>query len=286
MASTPAPDATTQTTGPDPLLIAHRGFAGVHPENTVAAVERAVEGPDHRAADAVEIDVMPSATGEVVVFHDTSPARVTDAPATLADRPIWDLPYERLAGLDVLASGEPVPRLADVLSVVPSDVPVNVEFKNPGSADVRIGQSLEDSAFERHRRRWAQFAESVLAITDDFPHEILVSSFHEPAIAGLRAVDPSVATSFVFHDSIARGLAVARRYDCESVHLPMNMIAGTELFDAGAYGDELDRDLVTVAHEEGRDVTAWTIQNWFQASQLRRAGVDGIITDYPGVLSF
>ena len=292
MASRPRTKRTNPEARYRPTLIAHRGFAGVYPENTVAAVERAatdsVVDPDgnRTGADTIEIDVLPTATGEIVVFHDTAPGRLTDAPPAIADRKIWELPYDRLAEFEVLASGEPVPLLADILAAIPADVAINVEFKNPGFGEVQIGQQLDDDSFERHVGWWRAFAENVLSILDDFPHDVLVSSFHEPAIAAVRAVDPRVPVAFVLRDSIGEGMEIARRYDCEAVHPPMEMIAGTELFDADAYGSEADIDLVELAHEEGREVNVWTIENWYQASQLRQVGVDGLIADYPGVLSY
>lgn len=287
-----------------PTLIAHRGFAGVYPENTVAAVERAVaKGPvgsggslagsdglpgspdgSPGGAEMVEIDVMPTATGEFVVFHDTRPDRLTDAPPTLAEQYIWELSYDQLADLEVLASGESIPLLADVLDAIPPDVAINVEFKNPGSAAVRIGQHLDAAAFERHETLWRSFAAEVGAILSATPHDILVSSFHEPAIAAVRSVEPDLPVAFVFHDSLEGGFEVAHRYDCEAIHPPMEMIAGTALFDADTYDPGVD--IVARAHAKGRAVNAWTVENWHQASQLRQAGVDGIIADYPGVLSY
>jgi glycerophosphoryl diester phosphodiesterase len=290
MASRPREEATDPQERSRPALIAHRGFAGVYPENTVAAVERAATdaptGPDGQPAGAemIEIDVLPTTTGEVVVFHDTRPGRLTDAPPDLADRAIWNLPYDRLADLEVLASGEPVPLLADVLAAIPPDVAVNVEFKNPGSRDVRIDQHLDGEAFERHENLWRSFAADVAEILAEFPHEVLVSSFHGPAIAAVRAVEPDLPVGFVFQDSVERGLEVAHRYDCEAVYPPMGMIAGTALFDADAYDPTVD--LVERAHAEGRAVNVWTVENWYQASQLRQADVDGLIADYPGVLAY
>ena len=292
MASRPRTKRTDSRARSRPTLIAHRGFAGVYPENTVAAVERAATDAaidrdgTRTVADTVEIDVMPTATGEIVVFHDTAPGRLTDAPRAIADQKIWELPYDRLADLEVLASGEPVPQLADILAAIPSEVTINVEFKNPGFGEVRIGQRLDDDAFEHHVGWWSGFAQTVLSILDDFAHDVLVSSFHEPAIAAVRAVDSHVPVAFVLRDSIREGMEVARRYDCEAVHPPMEMIAGTELFDANAYGSDAGVDIVKLAHEEGREVNVWTIENWYQASQLRQVGVDGLIADYPGVLSY
>src|SRR5271170_3226179 len=49
-----------------PLNIAHRGGAGLWPENTLAAFSRAVR----MGADGAELDVQLTREGEVVVFHD------------------------------------------------------------------------------------------------------------------------------------------------------------------------------------------------------------------------
>ncbi|WP_276277484.1 glycerophosphodiester phosphodiesterase [Haloarcula regularis] len=72
-----------------PTTIAHRGFAGHFPENTVAAVRGAADC----GADVVEVDVMPTGDGDVVVFHDnhlgdTDESRgVTDCEGLVWDRP-------------------------------------------------------------------------------------------------------------------------------------------------------------------------------------------------------
>ena len=63
-------------------VIAHRGAAGARPENTMAAIERAIED----GADWIEIDVQETADGEVVVFHDSDFMRLANV-----DRKIWEV---------------------------------------------------------------------------------------------------------------------------------------------------------------------------------------------------
>src|ERR1700759_496800 len=60
---TPAPDP--EDTVPT-LNFAHRGGAGLYPENTLAAFRDAVA----RGCDGAELDIQLSRDGEVVVFHD------------------------------------------------------------------------------------------------------------------------------------------------------------------------------------------------------------------------
>jgi len=264
-----------------PSVIAHRGFAGVYPENTLVAIESAC-----RDAATLELDVMPSADGEVIVFHDETPARVTDAPPTENDRNVWEFPYDRLAELEILHSGETVPRLATALDVIPSEVTVNIELKNPGTPDVCLASKLEGEQLAEARDRWLPFTERVLEVVDDHPHEVLVSSFCEGALAATRSLDSNVLLATVFWDSIEDGLAITRHHDCEFLHIPLNMVAGTALFgtDNPAPGPFEEVDLLKIARHEGWSVNAWTVRTWRQASELARAGVDGIIADYPGLL--
>ncbi|NEU56302.1 glycerophosphodiester phosphodiesterase family protein [Halorussus sp. MSC15.2] len=279
--------ATTSRT--DVSLIAHRGFAGVYPENTVAAIERATTAASPGGLpEMVEVDVMPTADGEIVTFHDYDLGRLTDAPSELADRKVWETTAETLADLDVLGTGERIPTLSAVLDALPSSVGVNVEFKNPGSAEIRPGENLPPEARAEQTALWKPFAEDVLSTLSATDHDVLVSSFSEGALAAVREVDSSVPLAVVFADSIADGMEVARRYDCEAVHPPWNAIAGTPLFNAeyGSLGPFEDIDLLELAHEEGRAVNAWTVERWYEADQLRQAGVDGVIADYPGVLQF
>lgn len=280
-----ASDRAGKRTGTEPALsdvavIAHRGFAGCHPENTRSAFAAASRSP---GVDAVELDVMPTADGEVVVFHDETPARVTDAPAAVRDRPVWAFDYADLRSFEVLDSGDPIPRLSDVLAVVPSSVGVHVELKHPGRPFVECGP-LDASTLVDQRAVWADFVAAVLAVLDAHDHDYLLSSFHEGALAAVRDADPSLALATVFLESVAAGLAVARRYDVEFLHVPRNMLPGTCLFNESYAGSPYEAvDVVDVAREEGRRVNVWTVTDRRQGPELARSGVDGLITDLPGV---
>jgi len=62
-----APAGSTAAKIPEkPLVVGHRGAAGLLPENTLTAFKAACE----LSVDAVELDVLVSADGELVVHHD------------------------------------------------------------------------------------------------------------------------------------------------------------------------------------------------------------------------
>jgi glycerophosphoryl diester phosphodiesterase len=267
-----------------PAVIAHRGYAGVAPENTVAAAVAAADDDD---TAMLEIDVQPAACGTPVVFHDERLEGGRDGrPVTDSEGLVWETPLETLAETRVLGTEEAIPTLETLLEAIPETVGVNVELKNPGTTDLRFAESLPEDARERRRNVWKPFVERVVEDCSDFGGEILFSSFCEGALAAARDVTADYAAATLVWDDLEAGLEIARRYDCEAIHPPRNAIAGTSLASEPYYGlpaDEPEIDVVEVARDEGRTVNVWTVDTWSQFDQLAAAGVDGIIADYPGL---
>lgn len=165
-------------------LIAHRGFAGVAPENTVGSVSRAAE-----RADAVEVDLRRCGSGEVVVAHDETVDRVTDGTGPVADRTAAEL-----AALDVQGSGEGIPTLSAVLAAVPDGTTMVLELKELGIAADAL-------------------AAAARAATD-----VVVSSFRPAALAEAAAAEPGVPTALLFDRAPAPKLALADQLACAQVH--------------------------------------------------------------------
>ena len=57
-----------------PMVVGHRGASLEQPENTIEALEAAIDA----GADAVEFDVRMTADGHAVVMHDPDVSRTTD----------------------------------------------------------------------------------------------------------------------------------------------------------------------------------------------------------------
>lgn len=266
--------------GAAPAMIAHRGYAGVAPENTPAAFRAVADG--RHPADAVELDVVPCADGTPVVFHDARlDAKEGSRGITDGSGVVWETSREDVLAAAVLGTDETVPTLSAALDALPPEIAVNVELKNPGSFDVRPGEALDESAVADRRNRWDPFVERVLAALRESSGDVLLSSFHESAIASVRALAPDLPTAAIVSTSIDDGLAVAERYECEAIHPPVSHV-----LDSGAERDS-DRsadDLLTAAADLGCDVNVWTVETWHQAERLAAAGVDGLIADYPGLL--
>lgn len=213
-------------------LIGHRGCAAQYPENTVHAVTQA-----SRHLDAVEVDVRRCGSGELVVFHDEAVDRLTDGTGRVAD-----LPWRELRDLEVLDSGEGVPRLSTVLAVVPDGVRVQLELKADG-----VAADVADAV-----------AEADVYAT--------VSSFDPARLEAVNELDWDPRTGLLFDHDPAANVERALELECEAVHPHYDLCLGT--------------DVVDEAHDAGLDVVAWKAARTRQeVTALRSVGVDGVTVD-------
>ncbi|WP_245851494.1 glycerophosphodiester phosphodiesterase [Halorubrum persicum] len=263
--------------------MAHRGFAGENPENTRAAAQAATrtDGPGRRA-DMIELDVVPTADSDVVVFHDDNLAGRDGTGMGLTDTSglVWETSTEMVTSATVLRTEETVPKLGDVLESIPNDVAVNIELKNPGSTALRFGEKLTGNALETQQVIWRPFVTRVVDIVERYDHEVLFSSFYEAALA-VVSEQSMASVAPILWESIDDGLAIAEAYDADAIHPPVAMIRGTPFFDDSRFGDT---DLVRRARNNDRAVNVWTVESWYQADRLIEAGVDGLIADYSTLL--
>jgi glycerophosphoryl diester phosphodiesterase len=92
----------------DPYRVAHRGAAGLAPENTLAAIRAGIES----GAAYIEIDVQRSADGVLALHHDQQ----IDGPD--GSRAVGELPYETIRAIG--EGGEPIPTLEEALDLFAS----------------------------------------------------------------------------------------------------------------------------------------------------------------------
>jgi glycerophosphoryl diester phosphodiesterase len=236
-------------------IIAHRGFAGVSPENTVGAVRAAAD-----RADRVEIDVVACADGTPVVFHDArldaedGSRGITDGSGAVAD-----LPSEEVTAAEVLGSGQRVPTLDRLLAETAA--PLDVELKRPGVGTGPRG-SLPPADRDAARERWQPFVDRVLDLTDG--RDARFSSFYEGALAAVRNRDASAALAPLCTD-LETGRELAIRYDAGVVHPSLSAMRTAESVPAD------------------RRLNVWTVRTWVEARAAVEAGADGLIADYPGL---
>jgi len=104
-------------------IIAHRGFSGQHPENTL----RAFRAAEALGVDMVECDVHASADGALIVIHDANLERTTNGLG-----PVREKTLAQLQALDA-GAGERLPTLEELLEAI--KLPVVVEVKARGAVE-------------------------------------------------------------------------------------------------------------------------------------------------------
>ncbi|UCC84099.1 MAG: glycerophosphoryl diester phosphodiesterase membrane domain-containing protein, partial [Gemmatimonadota bacterium] len=128
-------------------VTAHRGSSQRAPENTLSAIEAAIED----GADYCEIDVQETADGVVVLLHDEDLMRIAGV-----DRKIWDINFAELRALDAGSwfapefAGERIPTLQEAIEVARGRIKLNIELKFNGHDEYlaeRVVQILEQERF-------------------------------------------------------------------------------------------------------------------------------------------
>jgi glycerophosphoryl diester phosphodiesterase len=230
-----------------PLAIAHRGGAGLAPENTLAAFGRSTA----LGVRYLETDVRLTRDGRLACFHDETLDRVTIARGPVRQRTMAEL---RRIGV----GGEPVVTLDEALEAFP---------ESRFTVDLKEAAAIEPLARVLARREVGE--------------RVCVAGAWDGWLRRLRELAPHAHTALGFRSltaliSCARAGASAPRWvrTAEFAHVPL-VLGRVPVF--------VDR-LVDTAHAHGIRVIVWTVDEPALMDRLLDAGVDGIITDRPDLL--
>jgi glycerophosphoryl diester phosphodiesterase len=256
------------------MNIAHRGGAGLRPENTLAAFANAV----FLGADGAELDVQLSADGVAVVHHDfrLNPALTRKNGRWLTGETprIKDLEFATLQSFDLgradpasgyakrhpmlsAADGARIPSLAEVLAQVPASFVLLVELKSSTHPDSPDPETLADAAFQVMR--------------SDLGRTIFVS-FDWRGLARIKT-----------HAAGARCWFTTDKLDGD-VRPVLDVIKA-----AGGEGwfpryQDVTPDAVAEAHARKLQLGAWTVNDIAEMKRLIGLGLDAICTDRPDLL--
>ena len=130
------------------LVIAHRGFSGAAPENTLAAFKKAMEVD----SDMMELDVRFSKDGQVVVMHDDTLDRTTNGRGKVSDYTLKELKqFDAGSWFAPQFAGEQIPTLVEVLEFAKGRIPVNFEIKDESPSRYKI-TDLADRALQEVKK--------------------------------------------------------------------------------------------------------------------------------------
>jgi len=227
--------------------IAHRGLHDARLgriENTLGAARAAVE-----RGFSIECDVSLSADEEVVVFHDDTLERLTEAEGRVGDRRFADL-----ARLTMRGGDEHVPSLGQLLDAIAGRVGLVIELKSA------FGPTVEDRLAVRVAEVLAGYGGPVVTKSFD-PRLVVAARRHMPDLAhGIvaeRADDP------VWYGGMGRAGRFALTH---LLHAPWSRpdFVSYSIRDLPAPGPRALRRLF------GRPVITWTVASPADAAKAAR----------------
>lgn len=152
-----------------PYVIAHRGFSGLYPENTVRSVSEAIT----IGADIIEFDVQLTKDNEVVVFHDAIIDRIvpSESGKKIADFTLAELKEKDFGSwLDSCFSDCKIATLAELLALKQNssndsfDFIIEIKGKNADELIPRVKELLDSNNF--------YFSQGYLSVRDKEAFEI------------------------------------------------------------------------------------------------------------------
>lgn len=232
-------------------LIAHRGYSGEAPENTLAAFRLAAQN----GFDACEFDIWPTKDRIWVVMHDDTVDRMTDGTGAISE-----MTLEQIRGLRITSGNgidkypdEKIPTLNEALAVCESAgiTPV-IEIKNGDAQNLAsLASQLEESG--------------ILG-------SCTVISFNRDCLTGMRALCPDLDLRLLIGKVTNESIAFCKE----------NNIWGISC----NYKSNLPHRLKKL-RESGLIMTAWTVNDTVNAENLINQGFEYITTDSltPGTVS-
>lgn len=247
-----------------PLVIAHRGGAGLHPENTLSAFQKVFD----LGVDVIELDVRGTSDGTLVVLHDASVDRTTDGSGRVNEMSIGEVKKLDAGYRWTSDQGKTfpfrggkitIPTLREVFAAFP-EMKFNIEPK-------QSSPSLIKPLCEAIRE---------YKMVD----KVVVGSFNQTILDEFRRDCTGVATS-AGPSEVSKFLALYKTGLSESYSPAMQALQIPE-YAAGV--QVVTKEFVEAAHKRNLKVHIWTVNNTADMERLLKMGVDGIMTDYPDKL--
>ncbi|MBP3442664.1 MAG: glycerophosphodiester phosphodiesterase [Clostridia bacterium] len=230
------------------LNIAHRGFSGNYPENTMLAFKKAIEA----GADGIEFDVHFSKDGEVVIIHDEKIDRTTDGEGYVADYTYEQLcKFDASAGFKGVYGFNKIPTLREYFELV-RDIEgfvTNIELKTS-------------------ENEYPGIEKAVLEMIDEFglADRIIISSFNHYSVMRTKKLNPDICCGFLESSWIYNFGEYTKSRNVECVHPKFN---------------SLNEESVAEIRSHAVRINTWTVNNEQDVKRLYELGADAVITNFP-----
>lgn len=244
-----------------PVVLAHRGWRGYYPENTMLSLDWAA----HLPIDGLELDIHSTKDGELVVIHDDTVDRTTNGHGRVQDY--------NLAELQKLDAGHwwtpdegktysyrgcmlQIPTVEEVFHRFPN-LWINVDIKQESPSIVKpFADLIREYKMERKMCVGSFNNKTVRAFRKEIPEVVTAGSANE------------VRRMFVFNKLGTWRLYYGNGQIFQIPEWEKNIHLVTERF-------------VRSCHRRDTAVHVWTVNEEADMRRLLDLGVDGLVSDYP-----
>jgi len=232
------------------LIFAHRGASGVEPENTLRAIQAALDAE----VDGIEIDIH-EVDNKLVVIHDRWLHRTTSGQGQ-----IYHHNFSHIRSLDA-GNGETIPTLDEVLALVAGKCTLNIELK--GIQNIALLFSYLDTAIDSAINAERNTARNTTRLSSE---NLLLSSFNHRQLNNIKQSRPEFAIGALTACYPLEYAKFAERLNAFSVHLNVDFIS---------------KHFVEDAHARGLKVFVYTVDELEDINTMKSFGVDGIFSNFP-----
>lgn len=246
------------------VILAHRGFSGLYPENTLLAFEKAAELP----IDGLELDIHATRDGVLVVSHDDSVDRMTNGQGKIQNYTLNELNQLDAGYRFTLDEGQTYPFRGQGLTIPTLEevfqrftaLWINVDIK---AHDKNVVENFCDliSKYDAHQR-------------------LCVGSTSTKIVKYLRKICPQVV-SIASLVEVAALLFLSKFYLERFYNKRYLVQASPQESRWGISLDIVTRRFIVAAHRRETAVHIWTLNELTDMQRFIDWGIDGIITDYP-----
>lgn len=262
----------------------HRGARGLMPENTVPAMLAALE----LGVTTLEMDAHISKDDQVLLSHDPyiNPAHEllpdgTEIPASDAKKYVlYEMNYSDIRAFDVGSkrfSSFPEqqlmkahkPLLTEVIDAAQAyikehrlpQVYYNIETKSKEKTDGKYHPAPEE------------FVQRLMDVIEEkqLTPWVIIQSFDVRTLQVLHKKYPEVKTALLVENVNGLEANLQKLGFTPTIYSPAHKL--------------VTASLVEKAHERGMKVVPWTVNSLGEMKELKKLGVDGIISDYPNLFS-
>lgn len=236
------------------LLVAHRGYSAVYPENTLLAFEKAVEN----GANCFELDVQRTKDGKLVCLHDVTVDRTTNGTGNIKDL-TWDYVKTLDAGSwkNSQFAGEKIPSLDEVFERFKNEnVFILIEMKNDNNY-VGIEKQIADLI------KKYMIEEQVLYFSFDWESVNKIKQYYPLITTGLLASGTSL-----LDDALSAALLNKHSFISWDYYTLLN-----------------NPDYITLWRKNGLSVNTWTVNNINTLQTLHDEGINMLTSDYSNYLT-